>query len=205
MKRKFETLCTSKTRKQELIKTSNLSLNLSCIVQNYNMKELKTVQLSTNGYRRESLPALDVAHNLWKCNDVKEWFKWEERYESTSSRILTGKLCYGPQKDKVKAKFGSDVHLKYNVIKEKLTGDLQNVSLSLEELKSLRDWKMVRNRCRPSWLQLNVNDDKLVRSATKLAYDTLLSSNGADWKEAFELLCNSKHTETNLFGVGPGK
>jgi len=73
--------------------------------------------------------------------------------------------------------------------------------LGLAELKLLRDWKMTRNKWRPSGKLVDGNDDARVRASTEKAFAVLVKKGAGGIKPAIEILATN--SATKLKGIGP--
>eukprot|EP00520_Triparma_pacifica_P010528 CAMPEP_0118632184 /NCGR_PEP_ID=MMETSP0785-20121206/304_1 /TAXON_ID=91992 /ORGANISM="Bolidomonas pacifica, Strain CCMP 1866" /LENGTH=228 /DNA_ID=CAMNT_0006522927 /DNA_START=104 /DNA_END=787 /DNA_ORIENTATION=+ len=158
------------------------------------MRPVQECQLSGSGYRKNN-EALDPARALWESEDLEEVKRLVTLYPLLAHKATAGKVTYGPQtgRPKHEIKNATDVHKHYSALMDYFTVN-DEVRMDLQQLKIVRDWKMVRNRVRQNWLLLNSNDDETVRDVTAASFR--LADEG-DWKAALKTI------DDGLFGVGP--
>lgn len=110
-------------------------------------------------------------------------------------QVTEGKITYGPQANRPASeiKNATDANQRYEALVEYLTS-VDEARMTLSDLQTVRDFKMVRNRVRQGWLTVNSNKDATVREVTFEAYQVC---DEGDWKEAMVVL------DKGLYGVGP--
>ena len=108
-------------------------------------RKVADVQLSGNGYRKNGW-VLDGARSMFETGTLSEFLKFSELYNDTASKILDdgGKVIYGPQNQASKNKNATDVHKRFSGLMSMIEAS-SNPSLTLADLQTVRDWKMVRN------------------------------------------------------------
>lgn len=155
-------------------------------------RPIASFQLSGRGYRdRPSL--LDPALSLFASGTGADFLRYSEMYSSLAASHLVGVAVYGPQNQGPKNKNARDVHERFEALMERVES-VPEPFMSLEDLKTCRDWKMVRNRVRQNWLLVNENSDSVVKKVTSSAFSEL---DDGDWEAAMSTLTKG------LAGVGP--
>ncbi|GMH93254.1 hypothetical protein TrST_g6661 [Triparma strigata] len=155
------------------------------------MRKVADVQLSGNGYRKNN-KVLDGARALFESGSLADFLKYSGDYDEIASKVLDlgGKIIYGPQNQGSLNKNATNVHKRFRGLMNEVES-AATPSLSLADLKTVRDWKMVRNRVRQNWLLVDSNTDEAVCQTTTAAFSAL-----PDWE-------TSMSTLDALHGVGP--
>ena len=157
---------------------------------------VQVCQLSGNGYRGDSAKLLHPARKLWDSQDKNELARLIELYPRLAKASTEGKVTYGPQSGRPKneVKNATDAHEAYEILVAVFSSAEGEVEMNLEQLKTVRDWKMVRNRVRQNWLLVDQNEDNNVKKVTASAFK--LADEG-DWHSAM------MEIDKGLRGVGP--
>ena len=158
------------------------------------VRRVQDVQLSGNGYRKNP-DALKPARDLWSAppsTAVKKFARLADSYENLAASCTRGTVTYGPQGGS-NAKKAIDASLNFELMASRISSATEP-ELDLNDLKTVRDWKMVRNRARQNWLLVDSNSESLCREATKKAFKSL---DQGEWEDAMKILTDSLH------GVGP--
>ena len=122
---------------------------------------VKTFQKSMKGYRDDPF-ALDMAKELWNNGIAFSFDEMSRMYDTLSVKLTKGKVVWGTHEARYVC---SRVDALAKKVMNCADGD---ACINLEELKLARDWKMIRSRVRPSWSELDKNDnDQVVRSTTE--------------------------------------
>ena len=154
------------------------------------MRAVKDFQLSMKGYRKD--PSV-LPFSLYSSNKPSVWKHYSDLYPALAARLTKGRVKWGTHE-------ASDVSTRLDSLAQATRSSPQGEAcLTLEQIQLARDWKMIRNRVRPSWDEPDKIPPAQAVKSTKEAFELL---GRGEWKEAMKTMTETSRS-TNLHGIGP--